>query len=307
MKQQSMRLRLASMKPDVKTAFASPRQSLANGYDRIKRGASSLRQAISPSTTPGVTPRSEGGFQTGNEGMHSIASNAIKEADNPACLDVEEAKSQAVAATLHTTGLADKNDKEKQGKDEAEAELLQRDQPNPKQLRAVWLLMKVNAASSPQQTMRWLHDLEWLLVSLDPLERHQPVSTLSLLLCRRNPYRIRYRPSLPASVDRTCGAARCCVICLSGSTGCMKSTNLFVLVSLVCPFWRYGAVFLRRSVSQTRSTLVEAKAIEMCLKNFTTSPDDLQLCVSSLAILVHLSLAKEASARLMQLGVSPTP
>ncbi|XP_026194321.1 uncharacterized protein LOC34623309 [Cyclospora cayetanensis] len=222
----SLRLRLASLKPDMMMkSLSSPRQTLASGYDKLKKGASSLRQAITPHTTPGASPREEV-TPDGPGGPHSIASNAIKEADNPACLDVAETKSQAVTGTMHTV-VEPAGEKRHEGEDVEEADILNADVlPSPQQLKALWILMKLNAASSSQQSMRWLHDLEVLLVGLDPIERQQP----------------------------------------------------------------------------TRSILVEAKALEVCLRPLTSCPEETQLCVSSLAIIVHLCMAKEASERLQQLG-----
>lgn len=179
------RLRLAALKPDMK-ALSSPRQSLVSGYEKIKRGASSLKNAMTPATTPGVTPRQDvgGGAREATTALHSIATNAIKEADNPACIDVDEAKRQAVSGPMHTA-MAERGETEKEALEtEEEAETLEREpQPTPTQLQAVWLLMKINASVTPQKTMRWLHDLEWLLVSLDPLEREQPVYLLLLCCC----------------------------------------------------------------------------------------------------------------------------
>ena len=164
---------MGALKPGVKT-LQSPRQTLATTYHKLRRGASSLRQAVTPRTTPGITPRETVPAEGSGEHL-TLASNAIKEADNPACMDVDEAKSQAVSGTMHT-GMGGRVEKGKEGAEaEEELEMLNKDQPTPKQLRAIFLLMKVNAATNPQQTMRWLHDLEWLLVSLDPLERQQPV------------------------------------------------------------------------------------------------------------------------------------
>ncbi|CDJ65584.1 hypothetical protein, conserved [Eimeria necatrix] len=225
----SLRLRLASLKNDMK-GFGSPRQTLANSYDKLKRGASSLRQAITPRTTPGVSPRDEVTLE-GPGGSHSIASDAIKEADNTACLDVAETKSQAVSGTMHTAmamdGAAERRlDGGAPGTELQAVEVINRELPSPQQLKALWILMKINAAEAPQQSMQWLHDLEVLLVGLDPVERQQP----------------------------------------------------------------------------TRNILVEAKALEICLKPLANSPEEIQLCVSSLAIIVHLCMAKEASERLLQLG-----
>ncbi|CDI79097.1 hypothetical protein, conserved, partial [Eimeria acervulina] len=230
-----LRLRLVSLKPELKT-FSSPRQSIASGYEKIKRGASSLKAAITPRTaTPGLLSPREADALGAPGGPHCIASDAIKEADSAACLDVAETKGQAVCGPLHTAidaAAAERKAEESKDSSNKDAyqiphtELINKETPSPQQLKSLWMLMKISGASSPQEAMQWLHDLEVVLVTLDPVERQQP----------------------------------------------------------------------------TRSILLEAKALEICLRPLSQTPDEVQLCVSSLAIIVHLCMAKEASERLLELG-----
>ncbi|OEH74569.1 hypothetical protein cyc_07317 [Cyclospora cayetanensis] len=320
----SLRLRLASLKPDMMMkSLSSPRQTLASGYDKLKKGASSLRQAITPHTTPGASPREEV-TPDGPGGPHSIASNAIKEADNPACLDVAETKSQAVTGTMHTV-VEPAGEKRHEGEDVEEADILNADVlPSPQQLKALWILMKLNAASSSQQSMRWLHDLEVLLVGLDPIERQQPsldvvycvlrplypapclTGSLSIKLCSKSTASssapLGICPALPTKLGWPNCVHPLCMdpLCLHTSHHELVGTD-FVPFSALSDLFQHLPC-LASFAYQTRSILVEAKALEVCLRPLTSCPEETQLCVSSLAIIVHLCMAKEASERLQQLG-----
>ena len=183
-----LRLRLVSLKPELKT-FSSPRQSIASGYEKIKRGASSLKAAITPRTaTPGLLSPREADALGAPGGPHCIASDAIKEADSAACLDVAETKGQAVCGPLHTAidaAAAERKAEESKDSSNKDAyqiphtELINKETPSPQQLKSLWMLMKISGASSPQEAMQWLHDLEVVLVTLDPVERQQPVRSSS--------------------------------------------------------------------------------------------------------------------------------
>lgn len=158
--------------------------SVKAGFGKIHSKFSGVK-TLTPSTSPGSSPRKRPIASVPAENI-SIGSQAIDDADQAGCGALEEIKSHALFRNPPQPARQHAGDLELHTGDEGirmttldlpvESQL--EEEPSKRQLKAVWFLMKINAANDSATKIKWMHDLEWLLVSLDPLERKQPVGNV---------------------------------------------------------------------------------------------------------------------------------